>query len=215
MRLMLVFAPLLPWRVKRRLYSWLYGWQLDPTAYIGLSLVLANHVKMEPNSRIGHLNVFKDITILSLGNHSRIGQWNWFTSARSFWSQDRYEIGTAIIGDHSAVTLRHYVDCSGGVSIGAYTTLAGVRSTLLTHFVDTETNTQTCDPINIGEYCFVGSNVKITPGSSLPDRSVVGMGAVVAGKLKEAGMLYVGVPAKPRAPVDHGAYFSRTIGRVQ
>jgi acetyltransferase-like isoleucine patch superfamily enzyme len=43
----------------------------------------------------------------------------------------------------------------------------------------------------------VGSEIRMAPGSALPSRCVVGIGAVVTGKIEAEGSLIAGVPAKP------------------
>ena len=40
--------------------------------------------------------------------------------------------------------------------------VAGVRTTILTHEVDVATSRQGTAGLSIGEYCFVGSNARIT-----------------------------------------------------
>ena len=64
-------------------------------------------------------------------------------------------------------------------------------------------------PVRIGDYCFIGSNARLTPGSVLVDRCVVAMGAVVVGELTQSETLYAGVPAKPIKRFEHAAFFER------
>ena len=87
-------------------------------------------------------------------------------------------------------------DYSGGVRIGEYITVAGVRSTILSHEIDLAAGVQTSKTTQIGDFCFVSSNVCLTPGSSIHDRSVVAMGAVVVGHLEQASCLYGRVPMR-------------------
>ncbi len=44
------------------------------------------------------------------------------------------------------------IDCTARVRIGAFATIGGFRSQLLTHSIDFEAGRQTAEPIEIGEY---------------------------------------------------------------
>jgi hypothetical protein len=59
-------------------------------------------------------------------------------------------VGVFKIGEHSAVTSRHYLDCTGGVTVGAFSTVAGARSTIFTHQVDITQSRQVWRPVRIG-----------------------------------------------------------------
>jgi acetyltransferase-like isoleucine patch superfamily enzyme len=218
MRLLIAvaLAPM-PQRLKRFAMGKLLGAHIDKSARIGLSIVDSDVLEMGPGSRIGHLTVVRGLRRTRLGAGAVVGNLNWITASPMFRTQsaEDSEHGCFTLGRESAVTSRHYVDCSGGVRIGEYTTVAGVRSTILSHEIDLAAGVQTSKTTHIGDYCFVSSNVCLTPGSSIPDRSTVAMGAVVVGDLAPAGALYGGVPARVlRSTVDTGRYFQRTRGFV-
>jgi acetyltransferase-like isoleucine patch superfamily enzyme len=207
----------LPWSIRRRLYARFLGWHLAPTARIGFSYVDADRLTMAAGSRIGHLNVIRNLRILEIGEGSLMGQWNWLTVASEFDEPAPPSGGFRglRLGNYVAIVSRHYLDCSGGITIGDNTLIAGVRSTFLTHQVDTEAGTYGTLPISIGEFCLVSANVCFTPGSVLPARSVVAMGAVVTGTLEVEGALYGGVPARViRTGIGGGRYFSRERGNL-
>jgi acetyltransferase-like isoleucine patch superfamily enzyme len=210
------FILLTPRPIKRRLLNWLFRWEIDSSARLGLSLFYnVRHVRMGPRSRIGHFNVFRNLRSVQLGPSASIGQWNWFTAATMLVEPPYVPTSGCIkIADEAAITSRHYVDCAGGIEVGKATTIAGVRSTILTHQIDTADSRQTAVPVEIGAYCFVSSNVLVTPGALIPDRCVIGMGATVVGKLAESGKLYGGVPAKALKSVAGGGYFTRERGFV-
>jgi len=115
-----------------------------PSSRIGLSLVAATEVELAENARIGHLNVVRGLSRLELGPHSIIAQLNWITGfpagpSRHFAHQpDRRP--TLRLGEHSAVTRPHLLDCTNSISIGRFTTVAGFRSQILTHSIDLATN---------------------------------------------------------------------------
>ena len=99
--------------------------------------------------------------------------------------------------------------------MGEFTTLGGVRSTVLSHSIDVANGVQTTQPVHVGDRCFISSNVSLTPGSRVPPKSLVAMGAVVVGCLTQEGALYAGVPARAiRLGIESGVYFSRRRGFV-
>lgn len=209
--LLLGIGLLPPGRLKRAALRYLFGWEIDESAWIGVSVFMnVKHARIGSGARIGHGNVLRNLLYLELGEGAAIGRWNWITAAQAFLDQPQAEDrGRLVVGPHAGITLRHYIDCPGGIEVGAFTTLAGVRSTILTHQIDIRSNYQITLPVKIGSYCYIGSDVRIVPGSKIPDRCVVAMGSVVAGELPESDMLYGGVPARPLKKVDEGAYFSR------
>lgn len=214
--LTVALAPM-PWAFKRLALGRLTGARIDRSARIGLSIVDSDVLEMGPGSRIGHFTVFRGLRRARLGDGASVGNFNWITAAPMFQTQltESSEQGWFTLGRESAVTSRHYIDCSGGVSVGEYTTVAGVRSTILSHEIDLAAGVQTSTTTRVGDFCFVSSNVCLTPGSSIPDRSVVAMGAVVVGVLEPAGALFGGVPARVlRSTVDAGKYFRRARGFV-
>ena len=79
-----------------------------------------------------------------------------------------------ILGEHSAITHRHLIDCTNSVTIGKFTTFAGFQSQILTHSIDLERNRQSSSPVRIGDYCFIGTNCVLLGGSALPDYCVLG-----------------------------------------
>jgi acetyltransferase-like isoleucine patch superfamily enzyme len=207
---------LTPGAIKRRLLRWLFGWEIDRSATLGMSLFYnVSQVRMGPGSRIGHFNVLRNLRSVELKSHAVIGQWNWITAATMLVDPPYVPTsGCITINDEAAINSRHYLDCAGGIEVGAATTIAGVRSTILSHQIDVATSRQTAVPIRIGSYSFVGSNVLVTPGASIPDRCVIAMGATVVGRLSQSGMLYGGVPARPLKSVEGGKYFDREKGFV-
>ncbi|SFA94699.1 acyltransferase [Cellulomonas marina] len=155
-------------------------------------------------------NVFKGVDQLSIGEHAYIGSWNFFTAGAEFAST----CGPAklTVRASASITGRHYFDCSGGVSIGAFSTIAGLRSTILSHGIDVTENEQRALPVTIGDYCLVGSNCTILAGAALPARSVLAAGAVlvrVSDRAVVPAGLYAGVPARLKGSTE-GGYFSRT-----
>lgn len=78
-----------------------------------------------------------------------------------------------IVGEHSAITNRHLIDCTDRVTLGRFTTFAGFRSQILAHSIDLAECRQSARPVTIGDYCFVGTDCVLLGGSALPDCSVL------------------------------------------
>ncbi len=192
------------------------GWRVGADASIGPCLfVRIGSAEVGEGAAIGPFNVVRDLQSFELGDGAIMGQWNWLSAASPLVQGiGGSEVGAFRLGRHSAVTSRHYMDASGGIRIGEFTTVAGVRSTIITHGIDLQLSRQSVRGCSIGDYALVGSNVKLVPGAHVPDRSLVAMGSVVIPGLDATDSLYRGVPATPAAKRLVGKYFSRPRGPV-
>lgn len=189
------------------------GLQIGRGSSIGPSLILGiGEFVMEENSTIGTGNVIRDLSSFRIRANGRLGQWNWISASRDLIAAGNP--GMFEIGCHSAVTSRHYIDASGGVVIGNFTTVAGVRSTLITHGIDWRTGTQRTRSIKIGDYCLISSNNSITPGTTISDHVITGMGSTLAGKLDvEFGLYHDQRGSLSRTDLS-GSYFVRDVGYI-
>ena len=210
----------LPWPLKRLLLQRLFGYQLDPSARIGLAWVYPRRLRMAAGSRIDALTVAINLDLLELGAMASIGRGNWITGFPSgtdslHFTHQPERCGELLLGDHAAITKNHHIDCTNRVTIGPFTTIAGYHSQLLSHSIDLQHNRQHSEPISIGAYCFVGSNCVILGGSVLPDQCVLGALSLLNKPLSETWCLYGGQPARRLKPIDpNAAYFSRSNGFV-
>jgi acetyltransferase-like isoleucine patch superfamily enzyme len=119
------------------------------------------------------------------------------------------------LGDDSAITHRHIIDCTNAVEIGRFVTVAGYGSQVLTHSIDLAACRQSSEPIQIGDYCFVGTAVVILGGSVLPPFSVLGAKALLNKSFCEPYRLYAGIPARSVGEVNReDLYFERTVGFI-
>lgn len=210
---------LLPWELRRSLLEKQFGYSIHPSSRIGFAWIFPRRLVMEEGSRIGHLTVCKDIDLFHLGAHAVVGQLNWITGfpsgpSRHFAHQpDRQP--ELIVERHAGISSRHFIDCTARVRIGAFATIGGFRSQLLTHSIDFAASRQTAEPIDIGEYSFTGTNSVVLGGSALPHHSILGAQSLLNKKWEEPYRLYAGVPAKPlkELPADL-QYFHRTEGFV-
>src|SRR5262249_15898160 len=151
-------------------------------ARIGVSLILCRDLTMEAGAIIGHMNVIKGNMTLDMKASSSIGQFNWITggNADPRYFKNCVRRSELVIGEESGITSRHIFDCTDSIEIGRFTTIAGYRSTIITHGIDYQTAKQTCRPIRIGDFCLVGSNVTVLMGVEIANKSVIGAGTVVA-----------------------------------
>jgi len=220
MRKVLMFLSfLLPWRLRRSFLEKQFGYQIHPSCRIGLSWINPTRLIMEEGCRIDHLTLCKGLDLLHLKAHSMIGRGNWITGfprgpSRHF-AEEKERQPQLIVGEHSAITHRHFIDCTNSVTIGKFSTVAGLLSQIMTHSVDIAKNRQTSQPVRIGDYCFVGTNCVILGGSSLPNFCVVGAKSLVNKSFTESYQLYGGVPARPIEQLSPECkYFQRTEGFV-
>ncbi len=209
----------LPWALKRRLLNRLLGYDLARDAKIGMSIVAVEKARMDSGARIGHLTVCRGLERLDIGTEGRIGNLNWIAGGGERLLDSgvdgRKTASCLLVGTHSAITNRHYIDCSDSVDIGEFTIVAGVRSQILTHSVDTGECRQLAKSVVIGDYCFIGTGSILLPGAVLPAFSILAAGSVLRKPMEHTWMLYAGVPAVPKKqiPKSH-KYFVRTKGYI-
>lgn len=204
-----LIAPL-PSFVMRPCYRLFFGYHIGKRVHFGVSIIDAAECHIEDDVRIGHLNVIIGVQKLSMGDHVRIGHLNIIRGGEEV-RLERYaeimrmnEINSipepdAVnpveprfrLGPGSIVTTGHKIDFTDRVDIGRRTIIGGRNSSLWTH------NRQRTRPINIGDFAYVGSEIRMAPGSSIPSRCIVGIGSVITSRIDGEEKLIAGVPAKP------------------
>ena len=201
---------LLPSFLLRPCYRLLFGYRVGKRVRIGFSIIDAGQCVIEDDVRIGHLNIVLGVGKLVLADHVRIGHLNIIRGGEEvqlgrFSEIIRMNEINSIpdpivvnetdprfnLGDGSIITTGHKIDFTDLVSIGRRTIIGGRNSSLWTH------NRQETKPITIGDLAYVGSEIRMAPGSSIPSRCIVGLGSVVIGPLAGQEQLIAGVPAKP------------------
>jgi acetyltransferase-like isoleucine patch superfamily enzyme len=215
-----VLGLLLPWRLRRLFLRFVLGYNLHPRSRIGFSLVVPDYLEMSEGSRIGHFNLAKGLQAIRMGRASCIGNLNWITGyprgAQEYYGAVSNRRPELRIGEHSAITNRHLIDCTDLVEIGAYSTIAGFRSQILTHTIDFAASVQSCRPVHIGAYCFTGTSCVIVAGARLPNFSILGGNSLLNRTYDEEYTFYEGVPARPVRKLDPAmAYFARSVGFVK
>jgi acetyltransferase-like isoleucine patch superfamily enzyme len=206
---LLASCAILPSFLKRPIYRWCFGYRIGKRVRIGLSIIDAGECAIDDDVQIGHLNVVTRVQKLTIKDHVRIGHLNIIRGGDEV-SLGRYceiirmnEINSIpdpevvnqidpvfLLGDGSIVTTGHKIDFTDRVEIGRRVILGGRNSSLWTH------NRQRTMPITIGSLVYIGSEIRMAPGSGIPARSIVGIGSVITAQLTEEGKLIAGVPAK-------------------
>jgi acetyltransferase-like isoleucine patch superfamily enzyme len=196
--------------LKRPCYRWFFGYRIGKRVRIGITILDAGTCEIGDDVQIGHLNLFVGVKKLTLGDHVRIGHLNIIRGG------DEVELGrysellrlneinsipdpdvvNAVdprfsLGPGSIITTGHKIDFTDRVKIGRRTIIGGRNSSLWTH------NRQRTLPITIGDFAYVGSEIRMAPGGSIPSRCIVGIGSVITGELSDEQHLIAGVPAKP------------------
>jgi acetyltransferase-like isoleucine patch superfamily enzyme len=207
----------LPWAMRRRILSALLGFDIDPNATIGYSLIFAQKVSLQEGASIASFNLVSPIGLLKLGPFARLGPGNRIVGrqeTQDYGSEDG-RTSALIMEEHSAITRKHIVDCSNTVHVGRFALIAGYHSQILTHSPDFELGIQRTEPISIGEFVFVGTNAIILPGANLAARCFLSAGSVLIRPWEEEYSLLSGNPARNvRSLNPEIAFFNREVGRL-
>lgn len=206
---MLAFVALLPGFLKRPCYRLFFGYEIGKRVRIGLSIIDASQCQIGDDVSIGHLNLVLGVKKIVIGDHVRIGHVNIIRGGQEVLL-GRYaeiirmnEINSIrnpdvvnptdprfLLGEGSIITAGHKIDFTDRVTIGRRSILGGRNSSLWTH------NRQRTKPIDIGSFAYIGSEIRMAPGSRVPSRCIVGIGSVITSELTAESHLIVGVPAK-------------------
>jgi acetyltransferase-like isoleucine patch superfamily enzyme len=189
----------------------IFGFDIHPTASIGLSLVAPfRTLRMGPYARIGHLNVARGMDTIVLGPEANVGHLNWIYAEPSGSEHLRHETDRRtelVLEEGAGLTSRHLVDCSAPVTLGRYCLVAGYHTQMVTHGIDMGENRQRTRPITVGEYSMVGTRCVLIGGASLPPRSALGAASMLRQPFEQQGTLYSGVPAVARGTLDRESKF--------
>ncbi len=194
-----VFA-ILPLRLKRPVGRMLWGWDIDPTARIGISVIRVRRLTMGPGTFIGGRNVITDLDELRMARRSSIGVRNRITGW--WWSRDPAQQlpdrqPVLILGEGASISADHYLDCVDRIELGDYAAIGGFRCTVLTHTLDLMRDRYTSAAVEFAHHAAVLSGCTVMPGTSLPNRSIVSAGSVVTTRLTSELTFYRGNPAEP------------------
>jgi len=204
----LAITAVLPGFLKRAIYRHVFGYQIGKGVRIGLSLVDAARCRLEDGASIGHGNLILGVADLHLGDNARIGYGNILRGGESidlgrYSEVIRLNVINAIpendcisepvprfsIGAGTVVTSGHRFDFTDTIEIGKRSIVGGRNSSFRTH------NRQKTKPIRIGDYVYMGSEVRAAPGVEIPPYCIVGLGSVLIGRITEPKSLISGFPA--------------------
>ncbi len=208
--LMLVLPP----KYRAELARKVLGWDIDPTAHIGRSLIMVKHVTMGPESSIGPFNMIRGLDELKLGKGATIASRNYIQAhpiAREVVSRQKQEHDPSLIlGDWAKITVGHEIDCTDRVEIGDWAGLVGYRCQILTHSLDLVRDLQITSPVTIGENSGVMSGCILLSGTQVPARSILSAGSVVTTRLTKEQTFYRGNPAEAVRELPDLRVFHRT-----
>jgi acetyltransferase-like isoleucine patch superfamily enzyme len=206
---MLGFIAILPGFLKRSLYRLFFGYRIERKVRIGLALLDCSKLTIEEGARISHGVAFVQCGEVRIGKNAVIGMLNVFRGGERITLDDyslvlRLNVINAIpdhdcvnnpdssfyLGYGSVVTAEHRIDFTDRVRIGRCSTFGGRNSSIWTH------NRREGRPVEIGDYCYVGSEIRMAPGARIPDCSIVGLGSVVTRPIEESYSMIAGVPAR-------------------
>lgn len=200
---------LLPNPIKQPIYRHAFGFKIGRDVKIGISLLDVDHLELGAGATIGHGNLITRTHRVILQEHAEIGFLNVLRGGEAielgrFAGVMRFNVLNSIpdndaagptdprlvLGDGAQIVSGHRLDFTDRITLGKNVIVAGRNSSLWTH------NRQATRPIEVGDFCYLGSEVRLAPGATLGDWSILGMGAVLSGKA-EARTVHGGVPAKP------------------
>lgn len=210
----LAVVGLLPNLLKRPLYRLLFGYRIGLRVRIGFMLLDAGTVELGDDTVIEHLNLVLRVGRLVTGRRVHIGPLNIIRGGQQvtlghYASVMRFNVLNAIpdhncttnptpvleIGDGCVVVSGHRIDFTDRVRLGRNVILGGRNSSLWTHA------RQQTAPIEIGDFCYLGSEIRVAPGSRLADECILALGSVLSGEIDRPGSLVGGVPARVVRPL--------------
>jgi carbonic anhydrase/acetyltransferase-like protein (isoleucine patch superfamily) len=211
----LVLLSILPSSLKKVLLRALFGHRFGSDVAVGFSILDADRVDLGQGTRIGHFNVVTRVAVFETGRHVLVGNANIVRGGVRVHLGDysrvmRFNVLNAIpdhdcttepqsvleVGAGTVITSGHRIDFTDRVTLGKNVIIGGRNSSLWTH------NRQETAPIGIGDFCYLGSEVRLAPGAKLPDECILGLGSVLTGEIKEPRSLVAGVPAKVVRPLN-------------
>ena len=205
----------LPGWLKTPIYRHLCGYTIGNGVRLGFSPLVVQSCRIDDGAQIGHFNLFWKTEELIIEDHARIGHLNLLRGGNRIVVGRYAEIfRTNVInsipepdaetqprpefqlGAGSVITTGHWIDFTDAVTIGVRSILGGRHSSLWTH------SRQWTRPISIGNFVYLGSEVRLAPGAVVPSHCVVGLGSVVIDAIRGKGLLLAGNPARAVKMLD-------------
>lgn len=213
----LAAVALLPAFLKPPVLRSVFGFRIGRRVRIGLALLDCRDLAIGDDASIGHGVLFRSCGRVEIGEHAGIGPLNVFRGGTririgAYARVLRLNVINAIpghdchgtpdsvfdLGYGAFLASSHWIDFTDRVSIGRRSMLAGRSSSIWTH------NRKRAAPVQIGDFCYVGSEVRIAPGVTLADGSMVALGAVVTSSFAEPFTFIGGSPARVARRLNEG-----------
>jgi acetyltransferase-like isoleucine patch superfamily enzyme len=168
----LALIGLLPCPIKKWFYRLFFGYRFGHGVHIGVSLLDAEVLCLAEGTYVGHFSLITRVGNLETGRHARIGHLNVIRGGGRVTLGDysavmRLNVLNAIpdhdctteprsvleVGAGTVITSGHRIDFTDRVTLGKNVIIGGRNSSLWTH------NRQETAPIDIGDFCYLGSEV--------------------------------------------------------
>src|SRR5262245_52047238 len=207
--LALAATALLPGPLKKAMLRSAFGFHIGQRVRIGIAYFDCAELTIEDDASIGHGVAFKNVGSVRIGCHAVVGPLNLIRGG------DRIDLGdysqllrlnvinaipqhdcygvldsTFALGFGAVVSSSHWIDFTDRVSIGRRSMLGGRNSSIWTH------NRRRAAPVRIGDFCYMGSEIRIAPGVTIADCSMIGMGSVVSSPMTAPFTFIGGAPAR-------------------
>jgi carbonic anhydrase/acetyltransferase-like protein (isoleucine patch superfamily) len=211
----LALVALLPNGLKKLVYRSCFGYRIGKDVRIGITLLDAMELELGDGTRIGHWNAIVRVRRLQTGRHARIGALNIIRGGEAVRLGDYVDVmrlnvlnsipdhdctteprSVLEVGAGTVITSGHRIDFTDSVTLGRNVIVGGRNSSLWTH------NRRETAPIAVGDFSYLGSEVRLAPGAKLPRECILGLGAVLTGEIREERSLVAGVPAKVVRALD-------------
>lgn len=187
-------------------YRFLMGYDIGRRVKIGFGTAI--HVQKfvcGDDVQIRRGNSFIGPIKISLGARTFVGRWNRFECGDGVVDPSQASKGYKRLfacGPDCLINESHLFDVLGSIEVGAGTWIAGFASQFLTHGAGVMNR-----DIEIGSGCFLGSAVRMAPGSGISNHVILGMGSVVTKRIADDNVIVGGLPAKViRARGEDDAY---------
>jgi acetyltransferase-like isoleucine patch superfamily enzyme len=173
----------------------LIGYRLGRGTRIGLGTVIAcTAFETGPGVTVGRGNRFTGPFSATIGCGTFIGRHNRFDCGDVAALPAKAHMHYArrlVIGEEALIHEDHLFDLYGEIRIGDGTWIAGAGSQFWTHGASAMDR-----DIMIGSGCYLGSAVRMAPGTAIADRCVLGLASVVVSRLDQPDSVLGGFPAR-------------------
>src|SRR5262245_25381771 len=105
----------LPWTVRRQMLLYVLGYEIDPSAHIGLSILLSKSAILKTGARIGHFNYIGRLDLLELREESAVIRFNWIVGSSQsdgspFFAGKTTRKSVLVLGRGAVIMNQHLID---------------------------------------------------------------------------------------------------------